>query len=830
MLAGTPGGAHLATLECPQPPAGSVPRSPSKPHRSAEGRRWIHRVSVPPKAPDVVTPEADSEVAAEQDYLTLLYQHLDERRRYTARRLAEVLSAPTTGTPQALSERDAAAAMYSEQLATLDGVEQGLCFGRLDLHSDEEDENGRRYIGRLGLLDEERDYQPLLIDWRAPAARPFYTATAARPEGVRRRRHIRTRSRTVLAVDDEVLDLDGAPWDGGAGQDPARTSLTSEAALMATLGQTRTGQMSDIVATIQAEQDRIIRAKPQGVLVVQGGPGTGKTAVALHRAAYLLYTHRRQLARRGVLVVGPNSTFLRYIGHVLPSLGETSVLLCTVAQLHPGLHACGVESDETAAIKGRLEMAKVVAAAVRDRQHVPTEPLELTVESQPIRLDRAVCLPARTRARQSRRPHNEAKRIFHHEVMTALADQVASGFGDLGRDVLSGDDLADIRAELRASPELTAALETLWPTLSPEQLLTDLYADPQRLTSATQRALDPQERDLLARPAPGLDVDPDQVWTPADVPLLDEAAELLGSDGSAQAAREAAALRAELRYAQGVLDILDLDEDLDPELLRATDLIDADRLADRQRQRRDGSIAERAAADRTWTYGHIIIDEAQELSPMAWRVLMRRCPSRSMTVVGDLAQTGNRAGASSWQDVLGPYVARRWRLEQLTINYRNPAEIAELADEVLAAIDVGLTPPQAVRRTGVPPRAVQVSGLPGELPEKLAAELPAVVADEATAVGDGRVAILGPAGMVDELRKIVPAASSPELDAPVTVLTVTQAKGLEFDAVVLVDPATIVAESPRGLNDLYVALTRTTHRLCLVHPGELPEVLAALQP
>lgn len=768
-------------------------------------------MSVPSITPDLVAPH----VAAEQDYLTLLYQHLDQRRRYTAGRLAEVLKSPTTGTPQALSERDAAAAMYAEQLATLDGVEQGLCFGRLDLDQASDGED-RRYIGRLGLLDEQREYLPLLIDWRAPAARPFYTATAARPEGVRRRRHIRTRSRTVLAIDDEVLDLDGA------GQEPTGTSLTSEAALMAALTASRTGRMSDIVATIQTEQDRIIRATPQGVLVVQGGPGTGKTAVALHRAAYLLYTHRRQLAKRGVLVVGPNSTFLRYIGHVLPSLGETSVLLCTVAQLHPGLHARGVEPDETAAVKGRLEMVKVVAAAIRDRQQVPAEPLELLVDAQPIRLDQQVCLPARTRARRSRRPHNEAKRIFHQEVVTALAAQIAGGFADLGRGVLGRADLADIRAELQASPELTTALDQLWPTLSPEQLLTDLYADPQRLTSATQRVLEPQECDLLNRPAPGPDADLGQVWTPADVPLLDEAAELLGSDGSAEAAREAAALRAELQYAQGVLDILDLDEDLDPELLRATDLINADRLADRQRQRSYNSTAERAAADRTWTYGHVIIDEAQELSPLAWRVLMRRCPSRSMTVVGDLAQTGSRAGAASWQDVLGPYVAQRWRLAELTINYRNPAEIAELADKVLAALDVDVTPPQSVRSTGVAPRAVQV--------DDLAERLPAELRTEATAVGAGRVAVLGPKGQVDELRKIIPAASGADLDAPVTVLTVTQAKGLEFDAVVLVDPAAIVAESPHGLNDLYVALTRSTQRLCILHLGNLPTPLTTLQP
>jgi DNA helicase IV len=774
----------------------------------------MHRVSVSPHSPDVAHPE----VTLEQEYLSLLYRHLDERRRYTAERLAEVLKAPTTGTPQALTERAAAAAMYSQQLANLDGVEQGLCFGRLDLHSGADDSDdaepgddtqGVRYVGRLGLLDEQRNYQPLLIDWRAPAARPFYTATAARPEGVRRRRHIRTRSRKVLGVDDEVLDLNGAEPSS-----TATSSLTSEAALLAALAESRTGRMSDIVATIQAEQDRIIRAKPQGVLVVQGGPGTGKTAVALHRAAYLLYTHRRQLAKRGVLVVGPNSTFLRYIEHVLPSLGETSVLLSTVAQLHPGLHARGVESVETAAVKGRPEMAKVVAAAVRDRQRIPIEPIEFTVDGQPIRLDRAVCLPARTRARRSRRPHNEAKRIFHREVVTALAEQVANG---LGAGLLDRGDLADIRAELRASPELAAELESLWPTLSPEQLLVDLYADPQLLASATHRILSEADRHLLARPAPDPAADPDLVWTPADVALLDEAAELLGSDGSAEAAREAAALRAELQYAQGVLDILDLDEDLDPELLRATDLIDADRLADRQRARSYESTAERAEADRTWTYGHIIIDEAQELSSMAWRVLMRRCPSRSMTVVGDLAQTGNRAGAGSWQEVLGPYVDGRWRLEQLTVNYRNPAEIAQLADRVLAAIDVDIKPPQSVRHTGVSPRCVQVRAL-GDA-------LPALVAEEAAAVGNGRVAVLGPEAQLAELRALVPAASNADLDAPVTVLTVAQAKGLEFDAVLLVDPAAIVAESPRGLNDLYVALTRTTHRLTIVHSGALPDVL-----
>jgi DNA helicase IV len=759
-----------------------------------------------PAAPPTPDPAA-TDVAVEQDYLDLLYHHLDQRRRYTAQRLAEVLGSPTAGTPQALSERDAAVAMYSRQLATLNAVEQGLCFGRLDLDGTDGDE--RRYIGRLGLLDEEHDYEPLLIDWRAPAARPFYTATAARPEGVRRRRHIRTRSRRVLGVDDEVLDLDGAE------PGTTRVALTNEAALLAALAADRTGRMADIVATIQAEQDRVIRASPQGVLVVQGGPGTGKTAVALHRAAYLLYTHRQQLTKRGVLVVGPNPAFLRYIEQVLPSLGETSVLLTTIAQLYPGVHARGSEPPETAAIKGRGVMAQVVAAAVRDRQRLPEQPITLTVDGQVLGLDGRLCRAARTRARRSRRPHNQAKRIFDREVVAALAEQVASG---LGHGLLDSADLADIRAELRTSPELAATLEQLWPVLSPQQLLTNLYADPQLLASATEGVLPAGEREALARPAPVPGTDPDQVWTPADVPLLDEAAELLDGDedGGARAAREAAALRAELRYAQGVLDILELEEDLDPELLRATDLIDAERLAERQRQYRYDSTAERAAADRTWTYGHVIVDEAQELSAMAWRALMRRCPSRSMTVVGDLAQTSNPEGARSWQEVLGPYVAQRWRLAELTINYRNPAEVAELANRVLAAIDAAITPPRPVRRTGVLPRVVPITSLTAQLPE--------VIGTESAAVGDGRLAVIAPAGRVEELRAL---GGSADVDAPVSVLSVAQAKGLEFDGVVLVDPAGILAESRRGLNNLYVALTRTTRRLCIVHWGELPAVLAA---
>jgi DNA helicase IV len=423
-----------------------------------------------------------------------------------------------------------------------------------------------------------------------------------------------------------------------------------------------------------------------------------------------------------------------------------------------------------------------------------------------------------------------------------LAEQVARNLAGPGaRGLLDAGDLSDIRDELAESSALNRELDALWPTLSPQQLLTDLFADQRRLNSVARR-LPAADRERLARRAPGADTPADLCWTPADVPLLDEAAELLGDDGAEARAREAAALREEVLYAQGVLDVLDLEEDLDPELLRATDIVDADRLAERQRVRRYDSTAERAAADREWTYGHVIVDEAQELSAMAWRLIMRRCPTRSMTIVGDIAQTGDLAGAASWQDALGPFVAKRFKLEQLTVNYRTPAEIAVVADDVLSAIDPTLAPPRSVRATGVPPRAVPADGAVGRTVAAVVAEEAARLADGEEAAGGegtegeapaGRVAVLVPSARVADLRaQVLPgtgdSSAEPDLDAPVVVLPVSAAKGLEFDAVVLVEPAELVAESPRGLNDLYVAMTRATQRLTVVHGEPLPPVLHRL--
>jgi DNA helicase IV len=570
--------------------------------------------------------------------------------------------------------------------------------------------------------------------------------------------------------------------------------------------------MSDIVQTIQAEQDRIIRAPHKGVLVVEGGPGTGKTAVALHRAAYLLYEYRELLAKRAVLIVGPNPAFLGYIGEVLPSLGETGVLLATVGELFPGVRATAGDTPRAAAVKGRADMAEVLAAVVQGRQVLPDPVIAIEHDREILMLDAGLVQVARERTREAKLPHNVAREYFEGHILNTLTDMLAERIGTDpfdGSNLLDPSDITQIRDDLAENSEVWSAIDQLWPRLTPQSLVADFLADPEGYVPD-------EDADAIRRPVDG-------AWTTADVPLLDEAAELLGEDDRVARALADQERRAQVAYAQGVLDVSyasrtyefeDKDEE-DSEVLSAHNIIDAERMAERHEEEDHRSAAERAAGDRTWAFGHIIVDEAQELSPMAWRLLMRRIPTRSMTLVGDPAQTAEAAGVGSWSEILTPYVEDRWEHKRLAVNYRTPSEIMDVAAGVLRAQHPDFEPPRSVRSTGVRPWARAAGDdLPGTVAKAVAELTPA----------EGRLAVIAPRELHTSLAarlEDVTAGEEPDLTRTVVLLDPRQAKGLEFDSVLVVEPARY------GTSDLYVALTRATQALGIVYEGELPEALRA---
>ena len=821
---------------------------------------------------------AHPELDAEQAHIDRAYERLDQLRSDAEGLLQSVLDQGRGGTHQFREERDVIVRTSLARLDQLDIGEQALCFGRIDRCS-EDDTVESFHIGRLGISGD--DVEPLVVDWRAPVAEPFYRATGREPMSLVLRRHLAAHGRRIVGIEDErfgtkpLSDGAAASADGATSTDDlddsaeeAALELGGPGALLAALEGARTGYMRDIISTIQREQDEIIRAPLPGVLVVQGGPGTGKTAVALHRAAYLLYTHRFPLERQGVLVIGPNPLFLRYIEHVLPSLGESGVTLSTITGIVHGVQQRAAEAPAVARLKGEARMADLVTHAVRTRQRPLRQSVDVPYGATVLHLTSDVSASVIAAARRRPGTHNARRRFVEQLVIRRLADDyqramrihrgsdlppepwlppagatspdappngspttsptepaapptlfdpaashnghaenaptengahaensapaendapvgagpASNGHGSfdgygIATDIDEDDgspeepvfDLAEFSRQIRQLPQLNEALDRMWPRLSAEELLHDLFGSPPLLALAARGVLSPGEQATLVRDrSTALSEIP---WTAADLALIDDARVLLG-----------------------------------------------------QRRGRAGAGSEPDDGPRT--YGQIVVDEAQDLSPMQLRMVSRRSLSGSVTVVGDIGQATGPWAPSSWDEVTAHLPGERPpRLVELTVSYRTPAEVVEVAARVLAEAAPALSPPRPVRRSGHAPVVVDAPG-------DLAAAVVGAAADLVAEVSPGTAAVLAPASLVGELALALDDAGYQAIDprrdglgSPLSLLPVDLANGLEFDGVIVVEPAAIADESPQGLRALYVALTRPTQRLVVVHARPLPACL-----
>ena len=758
------------------------------------------------------------EIAEEQAFLDRALDALDHMRA-EARSLRDSAAVANMRGAGDLVERDVVMGTALQRLDQLAIGDQPLFFGRIDYAPDGAGVSDVYHVGRLAVSDDQLN--ALVVDWRAPVAEAFYRATGVEPLKLMRRRHVAIRSREVTGVEDEYFaDANGdlALPDADVREATAEglidggLALGGPGALLAALGQARTGRMGDIVATIQGEQDRIIRTPLPGVLLVQGGPGTGKTAVALHRAAYLLFTHRATLERQGVLVVGPNPLFLNYIENVLPSLGESGVTLSTISGLVTNVTVRASESDEVDRLKGDVRMVTVLAQAVSTRERALRADVEVPVGRAIMVLRARETREVIERARRRPGNHNQRRSAIGRELASRLASQYYQRFiRDEGEGASGVGELAD---QIRATPEFQAALQRMWPRLTGQELLHDLFGAPALVRAAGAGVLTEAECELLVRPrSASLD---DVAWTKADAALIDEARVLLGPRRRPRAVVKA----------------------VDPLVLDGVDLDsyrgDVRAAALREAARQNVTTTVEFDEAEFVTYGHIVVDEAQDLSPMELRILHRRDLTGSMTIVGDMGQATTASSSASWDTVLAVLDPRRppTRVD-LTVSYRTPEEVLRFAAPVLALAAPDLDPPRPVRRVGVDPIVEVVAA------EQFDRAIVAAAARERAAVDPGRTAVIVSESEVERvvaiLRRGGLAAVNPREDesvglaADLVVLAAESANGLEFDAVVVLEPLRIARRGSasdqltnRGLRTLYVAMTRPTRRLALVTTEALP--------
>ncbi|QJW38403.1 RNA polymerase recycling motor ATPase HelR [Cellulosimicrobium sp. BI34T] len=723
--------------------------------------------------PDRLAAKADPVlIAADERHFAAIAASLEHSAADLAQRLDAARRAPGGSGTEAL-ERDQEIHRLSGRLRLLQRYGVDLCLGRMTFA----DGSAPVYVGRVGLTDPAGER--LLVDWRSPAAEPYFAATPAHPLGLAARRRYRWTRGRVTDYWDEELVPDGA----GSG-----AALDDQSAFVASLGAGRSPRMRDVLGTIQADQDAIVRAGSRGALVVDGGPGTGKTVVALHRAAYLLYADPQVGgAHGGVLVVGPSRPYLSYVADVLPGLGEEGVQTCTLRDLVPEGAAAREETDpEAARLKASAALVAAIEPAVRFSERPPAEGMEVETPWADVWLSTADWAEA-FESVDPGTPHNEARDDVWAALVEILVDKTV-GEGDVeDAGDLSAD---DVRRSLRSHRALGAAFDRAWPLVEATDLVADLWSVPAYLRLCAPSLTPEQVRTLQRADA--------QAWTTADLPLLDAARQRLGDpEASRRRRRNEAAVAAERARMDDVVDHLVASDDSELQvmtMLKGQDLRDA--LVD------DGALVTATPDRLAGPFAHVVVDEAQELTDAEWRMVLSRCPSRSVTVVGDRAQA-RHGFAEGWCERLARVGFDRVEEASLSVNYRTPQEVMAAAEPVIRAALPDANVPTSVRSTGVPVAYGAVADLDGVLDGWLAEH------------AEGTVCVIGGAGFAAASTEPIVARLGEDGASRVRVLTPETAKGLEFDLVVLVDPQTF-GDGIEGAVDRYVAMTRATQRLVVL--------------
>lgn len=725
---------------------------------------------------------------SEQKKVDLIYGRFDELKSLVTKRLSSTRAQKELNLTS-MTERDSFATMYEDRLSSLRAGEYRLVFGKLRMKDGSE-----RYIGRMGLLENEK---PILLDWRAKAASPFYEATFFDDMGAALRRHITLENRKVVKLEDELLDLSPEKSEKALKEG----ILSGEGALMAALEESRTGKMGDIVSTIQREQNRIIRMPLNSTVVVQGGPGTGKSAVALHRAAYLLYTYRKELEASGVLIIGPSQAFVHYIDDVLPCLGETDILIRTMSEMLPGVTVNCKDSPLAAKVKGDLRMVQVIKSAIKRHIRIPRELPAISVNGMKLKLEPEEIAKGQAFAR-SAGAYEVARRAFVDSMCSLLFCKYEEAAGGQ----ISGDDREFVKEQIRENAQVRLALNLSWLPLSARWLLDDLFSKPAKLRSLAPWMSEEEVQSLMREKGK---------VSEGDIPLLDTAMDLLGEEEVRK--KGPSSSRADKEFAKSTMAMFGVS----PSLVSASDLLSS--LSPSERK----SVVEQAAVDRKWQFGHIIVDEAQELTAMQWRMLRKRSASKSFTIVGDVAQTSSMGGTRSWKKSLSPVFGRDWTLCPLEIDYRNPREVVEEASQFARKEGLNSEDIKAVRSVEGSLEKVESEDIEKEAVSKLVE-----CAKKFIHSSMGTVALITEKKDVEKMSARVNAALEKEFGkaeadrltrngwkSQIAVRGTEEIKGIEYDAVVLMDPPEPEGEGEErkiAASRLYIAMTRPTQKLVIV--------------